>query len=103
MAKKADTPDPMDRKIRHPEPDASANAGADGGPPSTWDPGKVTQHVVAAELHTFTMAADEDGQTRWECSCGKAGRWGKSADREFFGGWQQHIADVEEQERQEEE
>lgn len=32
-----------DPKIIHPEPDTSANEGIDGGPPPTWDPGKVTQ------------------------------------------------------------
>lgn len=48
MAKKAKT-QTIDFTIVHPEPDTSANEGKKGGPPPTWDPGKVTQPTEAAE------------------------------------------------------
>lgn len=41
--KKATTKQPNPEGHRYPHGDTSANEGADGTPPPTWDPGKVNR------------------------------------------------------------
>lgn len=58
-----------------------------GGPPPTWDPGKVTQRGE----HIFGIE-EEDGQVRWACACGKHGRWVKTGAT-LYGGWTEHTVE----------
>jgi len=48
MPKKKDPKDPKNLPPK-PEGDTSANEGANGGPPPTWNPGKATQPPAEEE------------------------------------------------------
>lgn len=59
----------------------------DGSAPlSSW--------LVDVGEHTYLPTSDEDGRARWECSCGKVGRWGKTAER-LHPGWLEHAQEAQ--------
>lgn len=40
--------------------------------------------------HFYATAENDDGQMRWECSCGETGNWNKTSIR-LRSSWRNHV------------